>query len=85
MDNDIIKMLGRSLLKPGGNMRIYVQRYSNAVNLASRICAATPGTQIWIGPETYHQIEDCAECAAPERQTFRGKAEPVAVYRLKSC
>jgi adenylate cyclase len=57
----------------------------DAVNLASRICAATPGTQIWIGPETYHQIKDCAECAALERQTFKGKAEPVAVYQLKSC
>jgi adenylate cyclase len=57
----------------------------DAVNLASRICAATPGTQIWIGPETYRQIKDCAECSALELQTFKGKAEPVAVYRLISC
>jgi adenylate cyclase len=57
----------------------------DAVNLASRICAATPGTEVWIGPETYRQIKDYAECAAMERQTFKGKAEPVTVYRLISC
>jgi adenylate cyclase len=57
----------------------------DAVNLASRICSATPGTEVWIGPETYRHIKECAECAALELQTFKGKAEPVAVYRLISC
>jgi adenylate cyclase len=57
----------------------------DAVNLASRICGATPGTEIWIGPETYRQIKECSDCAALELQTFKGKAELVAVYRLISC
>ncbi len=57
----------------------------DAVNLASRICGAAPGTEIWIGPETYRQIREYAECAALPPQTFKGKAEPVAVYRLVSC
>jgi adenylate cyclase len=57
----------------------------DAVNLAARICSATPGTEIWIGPETYRQVEACAECVALLPQTFKGKAEPVAVYRLVRC
>ena len=57
----------------------------DAVNLASRICSATPGTEIWIGPETYRQTKECVECVALELQAFKGKAELVAVYRLISC
>jgi len=41
----------------------------DAVNLASRIC----------------MIKEFADCTALERQTFKGKAEPVAVYRLTGC
>jgi adenylate cyclase len=57
----------------------------DAVNLASRICAATPGTEIWVGPETHQRIKEYSETEALELQTFKGKAEPVAVYRLVSC
>jgi len=57
----------------------------DAVNLASRICSATPGTEIWIGPETYRQTKECTETLTLEPQTFKGKAEPVAVYRLVRC
>jgi len=57
----------------------------DAVNLASRICSATPGTEIWIGPETYRQTTECVETVKLEPQTFKGKAEPVTVYRLIKC
>jgi adenylate cyclase len=57
----------------------------DAVNLASRICSATPATEIWIGPETYRQTQEIAECITLELQTFKGKTEKVAVYRLISC
>jgi adenylate cyclase len=57
----------------------------DAVNLASRICSATPATEIWIGPETYNQTKEIAECMTLELQTFKGKTEKVAVYRLLSC
>jgi adenylate cyclase len=57
----------------------------DAVNLASRICSATPATEIWVGPETYHQTKEIAECITLELQTFKGKTEKVAVYRLLSC
>jgi adenylate cyclase len=57
----------------------------DAVNLASRICGATPATEIWIGAETYRQTQEVAECLTLELQTFKGKTEKVAVYRLLSC
>ncbi len=57
----------------------------DAVNLASRICGATPATEIWIGPETYRQTQEQAECITLELQSFKGKTELVQVYRLLSC
>ncbi len=57
----------------------------DAVNLASRICSATPATEIWIGPETFRQAKEQAECITLELQTFKGKTERVQVYRLLSC
>ena len=52
----------------------------DAVNLAARICGATPGDEVWIGAETYRQVKDYVEVEELERQSFKGKAEPVAVY-----
>ena len=57
----------------------------DAVNLASRICGATPATEIWIGPETFRRTKEQAECITLELQTFKGKAEQVQVYKLLSC
>jgi len=54
----------------------------DAVNMASRICSATPGGEIWIGPDTYRQIMGYVEVEELEPQSFKGKAEPVAVYRV---
>ena len=53
----------------------------DAVNLASRLCSNAPGGQIWIGPNTYEQVKDAVEVEALEPQHFKGKAEPVPVYR----
>ena len=54
----------------------------DAVNLASRICSATPGTQVWLGPETHRQIMKYIKSVALEPQAFKGKAEQVVVYHL---
>jgi adenylate cyclase len=54
----------------------------DAVNMASRICGAAPGGEIWIGPETYHQVMDYTEVEEIEPQYFKGKAEPVVVFRV---
>ena len=54
----------------------------DAVNMASRICSAAPGGEIWIGPETYSQVMDYVEVEELEPQYFKGKAEPVVVFRI---
>jgi adenylate cyclase len=54
----------------------------DAVNLASRICSAAPGGEVWIGPETYRQATDYLKVEEMEPQTFKGKIEKVVVYRV---
>jgi adenylate cyclase len=54
----------------------------DTVNLASRICSSTPGGEVWIGAETYRQAKDYLEAEELEPQSFKGKAEPVVVYRV---
>ncbi|OGN89902.1 MAG: hypothetical protein A2Z74_04890 [Chloroflexi bacterium RBG_13_46_9] len=54
----------------------------DAVNLASRICSATPGGEVWLGPETFRQANEKIEAIALEPQEFKGKSERVIVYKL---
>jgi len=54
----------------------------DAVNLASRICSATPGGEVWIGHETYMKIKDYFEVEELELQSFKGKVDPVVVYKV---
>ena len=54
----------------------------DSVNLASRICGATSGGEVWIGYETYCQAKDYVEVEELEPQSFKGKAEPVVVYKV---
>jgi adenylate cyclase len=54
----------------------------DSVNLAARICGVTPGSEVWIGPETYRQAKDYLQVEELEPQTFKGKTEQVAVYRV---
>ncbi|MBM4433374.1 MAG: adenylate/guanylate cyclase domain-containing protein, partial [Chloroflexi bacterium] len=53
----------------------------DAVNLASRLCSNAPGGQIWIGPNTHESVSNEVEVEALEPQKFKGKAEPIPVYR----
>ena len=56
----------------------------DTVNLASRICSTVPGGEVWIGAETYRQAKDYLQAEELEPQSFKGKAEVVAVYRVTS-
>ncbi len=54
----------------------------DSVNLASRICSATPGGEIWIGPETYRQIASRIVFEELGPQLFKGKSGAVTAYRV---
>ncbi|MFC2069801.1 CHASE2 domain-containing protein [Chloroflexota bacterium] len=57
----------------------------DTVNLASRVCGETPGGEIWIGPDTYVQAMDSVDVDELEPQTFKGKTEPIVIYRVMAC
>jgi len=69
----------------GSAGRVEYTVIGDSVNLASRICSNTPGDETWIGPETYRQAQEHLEVQELEAQTFKGKAEPVKVYRVITC
>ncbi|MFC1845942.1 CHASE2 domain-containing protein [Chloroflexota bacterium] len=54
----------------------------DSVNLASRLCGAAPGGEVWIGQETYNLVKDHIDVEKLEPQYFKGKSEPVTVYRV---
>jgi adenylate cyclase len=55
----------------------------DAVNLASRICSVAPGGEILIGPVTYLQSVNVLDVEAQPPQMFKGKSQPIVVYRVK--
>ncbi len=54
----------------------------DSVNLASRICGAAPGGEIWIGRDTCDLVKERVNTEKLEPQYYKGKSEPVTVYRV---
>ncbi len=54
----------------------------DAVNVAARLEDASTRGETLVGPDTYRLTAPLFEFAAPEPMAFKGKAEPVPVYRL---
>ena len=58
--------------------------YGDAINVAARLEQAAPANEILLGPETYRLVRDAVEVEPLEPLELKGKAEPVATYRLES-
>jgi adenylate cyclase len=55
----------------------------DAVNLASRICGATPGGKTWISEQTYEQVKGEISATLIGPQVFKGKEKPVTIYQVE--
>ncbi len=54
----------------------------DAVNVAARLEQAAPTYEVYLGGLTYGLVRDAVEVEEVEPLTLKGKAEPVAAYRL---
>ncbi len=68
----------------GGSVRKSFTGVGDAVNLSARIKEASPRGAIYVGPETHRLTEEHFEFETLEPMKFKGKSEPVPVYRLAS-
>ena len=55
----------------------------DTINLASRLMGGAEGGEIWVGPETRGLVARAFELDDLGEREFRGKAEPVAVARVR--
>ncbi len=56
----------------------------DAVNVASRICSATPGGRVWIGWQTFEKVKEMVVATELEPQYFKGKEEALTVYEVRA-
>ena len=56
----------------------------DAINVAARLEQAAPPNEVLLGPATYRLVRDAVEVEEIEPLRLKGKAEPVAAYRLSS-
>ena len=57
----------------------------DTINLAARLMSDAPSGEIWVGPETRRLVARAFELEDLGARAFKGKAEPVAVARVRGA
>lgn len=70
-----------------GNIGAY-RRYSytaigDTVNLAARITTAVPANEVWISQATYEQLHGAFEVEPLHALKFKGKSQPIPLFRVR--
>ena len=68
----------------GSDLRMNYSVIGDTVNLAARLVEMAPRDEIYMSSETYKLVSSLAVAEGPVSVTFRGKTQPVDVYKLKS-
>ena len=69
--------------KIGDNLRMDYTAIGDTTNLAARLEALAGSGEIYLSEATYRAAEGSIRCKALGMKTFKGRVEPVAVYRLE--
>jgi class 3 adenylate cyclase len=67
----------------GSDLRMNYSVIGDTVNLAARLVEMAPRDEIFLSEETFKLIENVVIAEGPFSTTFRGKAQPVNIYKLR--
>jgi class 3 adenylate cyclase len=67
----------------GSDLRMNYSVIGDTVNLAARLVEMAPRDEIYMSAETYKLISNVTIVDGPASVTFRGKSQPVNVYKLR--
>lgn len=68
----------------GARWRYDYTAVGDTTNVAFRISTVARAREVWIGPTTFDLLPECVEAVPIEPMHFKGKEEPIVVYRAIS-